>query len=401
MNRSSAFGKRAARKLILLCTTSSMSPERKEQISEILAGTVDWKYMFDLMELHGISSLIAHNLAAEDFASQIRKPYVEKLNQIYNNTLYRNIVVSNELARILSAFNQHNIDVLPLKGTVLAEELYGNPALRTVTDIDILVNQSNLTQARGLLNELGYQQVEMPPMWVHPFHDAPYRKKGKFPSVVELHWDLADRKLVTIAEQDIWRRSQQLKLQGISTRTLSPEDNLLYLSNNLSKQKAQILKSLGDISELLKKYEGGLDWDYVIESAGSWQIESSVYFSLKRVKDLLGISVPESVLSALKPALWRRGAIEFLTSRSGFVSPIRSVKLRNETSAVVHSLMMKHVNQILAALSKHRGSMRRAAWLRTATWVVLVFGAALVRNAFRLLSTGNDEFSVHIRNHTR
>jgi hypothetical protein len=385
LDRSSLSGKRIARELLLLCTTSSMSPERKERISQILKGTVNWQYLLDLMELHGIASLIAYNLSNGDFTCQIPQPYVDKLNQIYNNTLYRNVVISNELARILSAFNQHGVDVLPLKGTVLAEVLYGNPALRSVTDIDVLVNQSNMDQARHLLKELGYKQVEMPPIWVHYFHDAPYRKEGKFPLVVELHWDLADRKLVAVAEQEIWRRAQPLKLQGVSTKILSPEDNLLYLSNNFSKQKTQILKSLADISELLKKYEGILDWNYIMGSARSWQIEPAVYFSLKLVKDLLGISVPESILAALKPALWRRRAIEFLISRRDLISPIRSVKLRNETSAVVHSLMMKHVSQMSASLSKHRGTVRRAAWLRTAIWIILVFGTSLIRNAVRLL----------------
>jgi hypothetical protein len=381
--RSSLSARRAARELLLLCTTSNISSENKERILQILAGTVDWKYLFDLAELHGTASLIAHNLMAKDLAGQVSRPCLDKLNQIYNSNLYRNMVISGEQSQILSVFSQRGIANIPLKGTILAEVLFENLALRRVTDIDILINHSDMVQAGSLLEGMGYRQLEMQGTWDHPFHDVPYYKKKKFPLFVELHWDLADRKLMAVAEQEIWRRAQPMQLQGITTKVLSPEDNLLYLAHHLSKQETYLLKFLADIAELLKKYGGVLDWDYIIESARSWQIEYAVYFSLRRVKDLLAVPVADSVLGALKPAWWRWAAIDLLIPREAFVSPIRGTKLRGETLALGRSLMMKRIPQILAVLSRHRGSDKRVAWLRTATWAVLVFGAALGRSTVR------------------
>lgn len=370
----------------MLCVTANISPSQKERLSQILAGAVDWKYLLDLAEFHGVAPLIAHNLVANGLSSQVPQPYLERLSQIYNGTLYRNVILSNEVTKVLSVFSQHGIAAIILKGIILAEQLYGNPGLRTVADMDILVQPEEVSLAGSLLLEMGYQQPVPKQAWNHPFHEAPYYKQGQFPFFIELHWDLDNSKLVAIPKEEIWRRAQFLQLQGGSTMVLSAEDNLLFLANHLFKHHTHLLKFLGDIAELLKKYDGVLDWDYIIESARSWQIEAAVHYSLKRAKDLLEAPVPVSPVRALKPSIWRRWVLDFLVSQETFVSPIRSDKLRIETSALVHSLMRKHTRQMLAVLARHRGSEKRAKWLRTAIWIMLVFGAALGRNTARFLS---------------
>lgn len=378
-DRSSLSGRRAAREVLLLCTTASVSSERKEKISQLLAKTIDWVYLLDLAEFHGVAPLIIHNLVTNSLDSQVPQPHLERLNQIYNNTLYRNVILSAELENVLSVFRQHGIAAITLKGTILAEHLYGNPGLRTIVDIDILVKPEELPLANSLLLEMGYRQSVPSLGWDHHFHEAPFYKQAQFPLFIELHWNMDDPKLVTIPQEEIWNRAQPIQVQGETTKGLSPEDNILFLSNHLTKQEDQLLKNLCDITELIKKYNGVLDWDYIIDSAHSWGIEAAVYYSLKRSRELLGALVSVSAIRALKLGVWRRWALECLASKEIFLSPIKSNKLRSETSAVIHSLMMKHSHQTLAILSKFRGHGKRASWLRTIIWIMLVFITALGR----------------------
>jgi hypothetical protein len=86
---------------------------------------------------------------------------------------------------------------------------------------------------------------------------------------LELHWNLADEKLLSVSIEDVWRRARPLKLAWGSPLVLSPEDTLLNMTTQLSTQYYQ-LKVLGDIAVLLKKYEDTLDWDYIVKSAHSW-----------------------------------------------------------------------------------------------------------------------------------
>ncbi len=379
----SPSGQRAAREILLLCAAADIPPGRKERISQILAGSIDWRYLLDLAKFHGVAPLIANNLVTNGLASFVPQPCLEQLNQIYYSSLYRNVLLSSELEKVLAVFSQHGIAAINLKGTALAEQLYGNPALRTVVDIDIMVRPEELSLASSLLLEIGYQQLVPEQAWDHPFHKAPYRKQTQFPFFIELHWNLEDQSLVAIPLQDIWHRAQLLKLPEGNVMVLSPEDTLLFLSHNFSKQSGQILRSLCDITELMKKYEGVLDWDYIVKSAHSWNVETAVYYSLKWAQDLLGAPVPVSSIRALKPGVWRRWLLNLLLNQGSFISSIKPDKVRAETCAVVRSLMMKHGHQMTKVLSRYRGAGKRVKWLRTASWVVVVIGAALARRIFR------------------
>jgi hypothetical protein len=209
---SSSAAKKAAREVLLLCTAANIPPENKKILSRILTNGVDWEYLLKLVEFHGIAPLLAYNLTTSGLRDLIPEPYLDQLNRVYNSTLYRNMLLSRELTSILSAFSQHGVAVIPLKGTILAELLYKNPALRTSADIDILVHPEDTVKAGGLLAELGYKQTSERSHWDHYFHEAPYYKQTAFPIFLELHWDLEDRRLVNIPKAEIWQRAQPLQL---------------------------------------------------------------------------------------------------------------------------------------------------------------------------------------------
>jgi len=377
--KSSSTLQRSALDVLLLCTTANTSSRNKERLSRRLTEGVDWEYLLKQAHIHGIVTLVAHHLLKNGFCNIIPQPYLDQLNRSYNSTLYRNVVLSSELAKVLSAFQQRGISVIPLKGTVLAEILYGNLALRHIVDNDILVHPIDIPRANSILVELGYKQLDKPPTWRHPFHEMPYCKRVKFTIYLELHHGLDDRMLVPVSEQELWRRAQQFQTHGISTLVLSMEDNLLFLSTHLSRQGTELLKYIGDISELLRKYEAALDWDYIVTTAHSWQVENIAYYALARARDLLEAPVPASVLDALRPALWRRWLIGFLISQNSLVKPIKGKGVRDWTMVLARCLMIKHMRQMLTVLSRQEGSKKRGKWFRIFGWVIVVFFAGLGR----------------------
>ncbi len=383
--KSSPAGKRAAREILLLGVRAEVDLKNRERLAQALAGTVDWEYLLYLAEYHGVTPLLAHNLAQDEFKSYVPVPYSERLGRIYQNNIYRNMFLSDELGKVLSAFRRHGIEVITLKGIVLAEQLYVNPILRTTTDIDILVSDENILEAASLILEMGYTPSALPAEVSHPFHRVFY-KKNRFPLMIELHWDLNDPKLINVPQSDIWRRARIQEFQGGAATVLSPEDTLLYVANNLLAQDGQQLKYLGDITEFLKINQDTLNWDLIIESAGSWGIIPTTYYSLKWARELLGARVPVLAMEALKPAVWKRRLVNLLMNNRTLCSPVKWSKLRYETLTLVRSLMMSRTDQSIAVLAKYRGEDKRFVWLRTIAWIPLVFGAALCLNAGKFLS---------------
>jgi hypothetical protein len=379
-------GKRAAREMLLLCATSSVAPERKERISQLAAGAVDWKYVLELAEFHNIAPLIARNLAENIAAGGIPQAYLERFDRIYKNSLYRSMVLSNELANILMAFSRQGIAAIVLKGTTMTEQLYGNPGLRIVSDIDILLKLDEIPQAESILRDIGYLPSVPEQEWEHPFHRVPYFKQAQFLVSVEIHWNLDDARLITIPQKEIWSRAQPLQMKDCNASVLSPEDTLLFLSNNLSKPSNQLLRCLCDIAELLKKYKDTLDWDYIVRSARSWGIEKSVYYSLKQSAELPAVQVPDSVMGSLKPNLRHRWLLAFFTDKRIFTTIARFPKLKTEISIITRSLMSNHIGQTAMVLTRYHSDNKRGARIRTIIWVILVSGAALVRNICRPFS---------------
>jgi hypothetical protein len=242
-----------------------------------------------------------------------------------------------------------------------------------------MVNPKDIPAAKSILAELGYQQITVTSTWDHSFHEIPYYKIVNFPVFIELHWELDDSKMIAFPAKQIWNRTQVLQLQGGSTTVLSPEDNLLFLACHLFKHDDQLLKFLADIAELLKKYDGLLDWDYITESIHSWQIETYAYYSLKLAGELLGAPVPVSTLETLKPGLWRRCTLGLLLDNEFFISPDMKGRFRSWTLVLAWSLMSKHLHQTRNVLLKHEGARKRVAWPKISVWIMLVLAAALGR----------------------
>ncbi len=360
----------ATREILLLCTTARLAPAAIERISQILAKPVDWEYLIELGSFQGVIALVTHNLAASGLLSKVPQPYENKLKRIYHSTVYRNIILSTELASVISAFQLQGVETVCLKGIVLAEVLYGNAYVRPVADLDILVHPQDRLKAGSILTGLGYKQLASQWPRNHPFHEEPYCKQAAFPVFVELHWDLEDQRLVAFPDAEIWSRTKPVQFQGITTLMLSPEDNLLFLANHLYKHDSQRLKFLGDISELLKKYEASLDWAYITSSAAAWQIRPAVYLALKRSQELLNAPVPDDCLKTLRPCGWRRWLLAILEGQESFVLQSKYNRMDSEALALAHSLMMRGSHEMTAVLSSHRRTRKRGEWFKTLFWII-------------------------------
>ncbi len=375
----------AARELLLLCATSTPSPEARKRLNQILRKPVDWEHFVELAAFQRVTPLVTHNLLATGCWSGIPEIYGNPLKRAFNVTACRNIILSSELAAVISAFQQQGIQTVCLKGTAMAEVLYGNACLRSVTDIDILVHPEDKAGAAAILTKLGYRQLRPQQPRDHPFHEEPYYKKASFPIFLEMHLYLDDKRLVAFPERDIWRRTQPLIIQGVQTLTLSPEDNLLFLANHLYKHDSERLKFLCDIAELVKKFEGSLDWEYIVSAARSWKINPATYFGLKRAKELLGAPVPANYLDLLRPGALRCWLLNIIEGEDKFVSRTKNAKLRSETSTLAHALMMKGMREMGIVLSSHRSPRKGQALFGTAFWTTVTLGASVGRYVTKLV----------------
>lgn len=139
--------------------------------------------------------------------------------------------MADDLARIANAFTAEKIPMLLVKGPALAVCLYGHPAARLFSDLDILVSPADCPRARDVLYALGLQDeagariAGDPANQRHHLFDFSHRQYG-----LELHWCLTTRNFPRALVVDgLFAHSRTVEIHGHTVLTLGERDTLAYL----------------------------------------------------------------------------------------------------------------------------------------------------------------------------
>lgn len=299
-------------RLILYCARTRMNEATQHEVIKLLNNSLGWDYIVRCSTRHGISPLLYRNLRKINAGNDVPAEVMTELMERYYNNIDRNLRIYNELSKVLKAFTDAGIDVIVLKGAVLAETVYKNVGLRVIGDVDLLVKKGDLPIAKKELARLGYNPLQCDFTQWHAdqgrllthMHLTPYcKKEGLW---IEVHWDL--QTLTSPYRIDIntfWSNAQPVTIANVDVLMLVPEDLLLHLCLHLDqhlRSGAIPLRWYCDIAEVIRHYEAEIDWNYLIQSSKNQGIEDPIYQNLYIVSNYLGSFVPAHVLHDLKLA---------------------------------------------------------------------------------------------------
>jgi len=129
-------------------------------------------------------------------------------------------VWTETLKSTLSAFHRDNVQVIPLKGPCAAERLYGNAALRTCHDLDLLVRSRDVSRGECVLAGLGFARSGYP--------DDYQRSWCRNGLTVELHHNVENPRAFDFDVDAAWDSACVSEFHGIPVWLLAPSDELLY-----------------------------------------------------------------------------------------------------------------------------------------------------------------------------
>jgi hypothetical protein len=127
-----------------------------QSLISILAGSatkpsLDWPTIIELADTHRVLPTLYHR--SKDLIPAAQR---EQRQTVFLARACRNIVVTEELLRILDLLSRSNIEAIPFKGAVLALQAYGNLEMRQFDDIDLLLPGKRILKAVELLTANGY-----------------------------------------------------------------------------------------------------------------------------------------------------------------------------------------------------------------------------------------------------
>ncbi|MDD8025695.1 MAG: nucleotidyltransferase family protein [Acidobacteriota bacterium] len=228
----------------------------------------------------------------------------DKLRETYRLMAVKNTSLFFHAREVLKSLAGHNLPVIALKGLALAESIYGDIALRPMSDMDLLVKKEDLIRAGRILLTLGYKQDL--PAWesmLDIYHHLPPFTNPRG-TMIELHWNIVAPDIpIQVDLAGLWERASMIRIDRGEVLALSPEDSLLHLSLHAGYHlpTGLGLLPLCDMAGLIKASAVPIDWPTLAARAARWGGHKCVYLMLLLVRELMGAAPPDSILSGLKP----------------------------------------------------------------------------------------------------
>jgi hypothetical protein len=210
----------------------------------------------------------------------------------------------------LQALQNADVDTLIIKGYQVGSSIYEQPGLRPYGDFDMLVPTHQLDTADIVLKSIGYKpelEGETEAYWQKHHHLPPYVHEAWL--TVEVHRTLARN--IHFDLDAIWKASVPFDVQGVITRALCTEHQLIFLCAHAvhSHLFNMGLKPMCDIHELLTTTD--IDWETVIKTADDWDCTAHLYIVLRMVNYLFGWALPEIAERQLRDEYFKEEYISY------------------------------------------------------------------------------------------
>lgn len=282
-------------RLLLASAHPVLSPSRERELRSRLAEGANWPALAARAQDLGVAPTLFANLRALGGAS-MPGDVADALGASARACVAFNLALRHELGRVLCAFARAGLAVMPLKGPVLADELYPAPLLRPSADLDLLVRAGDCVAAARVLTDLGY--VRRPDDEQGAAYHAIFTGRGVD---LELHHDLGEAHVSRLDVEAIWRAAVSTRWQDAPVQRMATPHHLMYLAFHAAKDGLASLKALVDIALLVERHARALPWPVVATEARAAHVGPVVYLALREARALLGAPVPRDFLEAIRP----------------------------------------------------------------------------------------------------
>ena len=188
---------RSEHRLLALATRPLAVPADIAEIRAILQQPFDWTRLVEFTLQHGVTAQVFGRLL-EVRDCELPSDIAEAARAHIEHMRTRNREIIIELVEIMDALRAASIDIIPIKGPVLAHLVYGDASIRSFRDLDFLVRATDVRRALAVLRGRGYGAYpEKPPLTARQ-QAAIDALSGQAvlwhpgaPAAVEPHWALA------------------------------------------------------------------------------------------------------------------------------------------------------------------------------------------------------------------
>jgi len=270
----------------------------RAQLRSLTSAPLDWDYVIAVAYAHGLLPLLHRHVATDLVPAHILSRLKRESVANSQNVLH----LTGKQLRVYKLFKENNVAVAIFKGPLLSQMAYGEMSVRQAGDIDLLINRRDFTQARRLLESLGYEMApRLTPAQLSSHlnnHCEIQFMRDEWLTVVDLHWDLAPRTFVFgVKPEDVMSRLQSVSLAGATVETFGAEDLLLYQAMHGAKHLWRRLEWISCLAESLRATE--INWDTIVDRAAKAHATRMLALGLRLVEEFSDVPVPSEVFASV------------------------------------------------------------------------------------------------------
>ncbi len=285
----------------------------------------DWECILQSAEKNAVAPLLYAALKKSGRETEIPANAFERLRVAYLRSDTANWLALQELRSLLVEFERAQISLVVLKGGALATTLYPEPALRPMSDLDILIPHVDYARANALLIERGYASpVEMGESFGAQLTNyRAYDRRGSSPAHLELHWHLFKSPYYCqrVPIEWFWDRTTEIAVHNQRVRVFERQAQFLHLAAHFAlHHRAERLIWSYDLALLLARERARINWDDVLDAAERFGLIPPLQLAAARVSATWGVSMPPDVSARMTefPSKWQdRAAFAMMTARRG------------------------------------------------------------------------------------
>jgi hypothetical protein len=182
---------------VSVSSETPLGPNLRQELAHI--PQIDTKLLFSMAAKHRLRPILLEFDRHAGFLSPTDRTRLEALQMVQ---VRQSLTQVHALQQVITELSKHGIDLIPMKGNLLVQEIYGNHQLREMGDIDLLLRREQVIEAVHVLKQLGYalrpdvypQADRYQDELVRNLVNSPYQSElplSNGVSSLDVHWGIA------------------------------------------------------------------------------------------------------------------------------------------------------------------------------------------------------------------
>ena len=289
--------------LLCLLARTGLSARAATRVGTLVKGRPNWDGLMEAATAHRVLPLVYRQLKALGL-EEVPGPVFAWAREAFLLNAAGNLRFAAQLKELVGLLEEEGVPAVPFKGPVLAQEVFGDVALRQFTDLDILVPGKAAWRAVEVLKGAGFR----PEISLSASQFRRYAMRNKSLSFggaergvpLDLHWDLSgDYTAAAMTYEALEPGFERVELLGAPLVTLGDRDLLIYLCLHAAMESWSRLDHVCCVAELMRRNP---------DLAGMETLKRAGVLHSRRCL-LAGCSLAHGLLEADVPG-WLLGMIE-------------------------------------------------------------------------------------------